>query len=97
MVHTQQVLDTQSIGTVSMSIKYTYGVRAAADANQVHTDHAVLSHIEYTGLLPVLIIGTMVRIPAESAGIRRMMADDGINISVTKLLMTSYYLSTCPA
>ena len=53
MVHTQQVLDTQSIGTVSMSIKYTYGVRAAADANQVHTDHAVLSHIEYTVLLPV--------------------------------------------
>ena len=44
-----------------------------------------------------LIIGTMVRIPAESAGIRRMMADDGINTSVTKLLMTSYYLSTCPA
>ena len=43
-----------------------------------------------------LIIGTMVRIPAESAGIRRMMADDGINFSVTKLLMISYYLLTCP-
>ena len=35
MVHTQQVLDTQSIGTVSMSIKDIYGVTAAADAKYI--------------------------------------------------------------